>query len=213
MFLPERSYSQITVYTQPITNAGMAHTNVTLLTWGGGACKTRTPRRLSFGRVLSGTMPQGAMDEESRAVVFDMIKQQVNLNLNINDISTAHRLGAPRSGRPDKRSIMLKVSNNDLKSDILGACRRVRPSFYVNESLTTVWSSVLYVLRKANAKYSLKIMFCRSVDGNICAFLPPATETGSQLRKLVINSKSKLEQFLSAELKTTLSEFGEIKSL
>ena len=48
-------------------------------------------------------------------------------------------------------------------------------------------------------KYSPKIIFCRSVDGNICAFLPPATETGSQLRKLVINSKSKLEQFLSAE--------------
>ena len=123
-----------------------------------------------------------------RYIVADMLKQQVNLNININDISTAHRLGAPRSGGPDKRSIMFKVSNNDLKSDILGACTRVRPPFYVNESLTPVRSSVLYVLRK----YPSKIKFCRSVDGNICAFLPPTTETGSQLRKLVINSKSKL---------------------
>ena len=146
-----------------------------------------------------------------------MLRQRVNLNININDISTAHRLGAPRSGGPDKISIMFKVSNNYLKSDILGACRRVRPPFYVNESLTPVRSSVLYVLRKAKSKYPSKIKFCRSVDGSICAFLPPTTETGSQLRKSVMNSKSKLEiiklqmTLLSGELKATLSEFDEIK--
>ena len=53
-------------------------------------------------------LPQGAKDEDSRAVVVDMLKHRVNLNININDISTAHRLGAPRSGGPDKRSIIFK---------------------------------------------------------------------------------------------------------
>ena len=32
MFQPEHSYSKIIVYTQSITNAGMAHTHGTLLT-------------------------------------------------------------------------------------------------------------------------------------------------------------------------------------
>ena len=56
----------------------------------------------SIGRnslVVFGSIPQGVKDEDSRAVVVDMLKQQVNLNINT---STAHRFGAPRSGGPDK---------------------------------------------------------------------------------------------------------------
>ena len=52
--------------------------------------------------MVFGSIPQGVKDEDSRAVVVDMLKQQVNLNINTNDISTAHRFGAPRSGGPDK---------------------------------------------------------------------------------------------------------------
>lgn len=103
----------------------------------------------------------------------------------------------------------MKLCRRDLKTDILSACRQIRPKFYINESLTPARNTIMYALRKARKKFPAKISFCRSYDGNISAFLPTNLSDGPyRFRKVTINSRIKLEEFLSSELSSSLQDIG-----
>ena len=65
MFLPERSYSKITVYTQSITNAGMDTRTV--------LCVHEEAKHVHLGGCLS-----GACDRDGQLVRFDQLTEQNN---------------------------------------------------------------------------------------------------------------------------------------
>ena len=54
----------------------------------------------------------------------------------------------PKIQGEDKRNIMFKPCNRDVKQNILKSCKVVKPKkFYINESLTPLRNTVLYVMR------------------------------------------------------------------
>ena len=160
--------------------------------------------------VISGKVPHETRDEDCKSVVVNMIKQDLKLNISINDLSVAHRVGHRRQQGPSQRNIMLKLCRRDIKYDILSACKQQRPAFYVNESLTPTRSKILFILRQAKKKYPTKIKSIRSYDGSITVYLPPVGRAAaealplSQLRKRIINTRKQLERLLEEELQTTI---------
>lgn len=164
--------------------------------------------------VISGEVPNHTIGENCREIVRDLLKNETNLNVDAGDISIAHRIGAKlKKQGPDQRSIMFKLVRRDLKSDILHACRTNKPKFFVNESLTPIRNRILYALRRAKKKFPSHIHHCRSFDGNVTVFMhsterssysPNDTNQSSKLRKLIVNTRKRLEDFLNNELSSSL---------
>ena len=164
--------------------------------------------------VMSGGVPPAAAGENCKATVIELLKQQVKLNIDPADISVAHRVGTKVKQGPDRRNIIFKLCRRELKYDILSACRQQRPNYYVNESLTPTRNKVLYVLRQAKKKWPQKIRNLRTSDGSISVyFLPPAASSQerlpfSQMRRITINTRRQLEDFISVELKSSMEELS-----
>ena len=164
--------------------------------------------------VMSGCIPPATIGENCKATVIELLKQQVKLNIDPVDISVAHRLGAKAKQGPDKRNIIFKLTRRELKYDILGACRQQRPSYYINESLTPTRNKMLFTLRQARKKFPHKIRNLRTSDGSISAYLSPSGAPSkerlpfSQLRRINVNTRRQLEDFLSAELGTSLDDLA-----
>ena len=115
--------------------------------------------------VISGGVPPAATGETCKAIIIELLKQQVKLNIDPADISVANRVGTKIRQGPDRRSIIFKLCRRELKYHILSACRQQRPNYYVNESLTPTRSKVLYVFRQAKKKWSQTIKNLRTSDG------------------------------------------------
>ena len=103
-------------------------------------------------------MPQVSADENCTTVVRNLVKEKLKVQLLPTDISTAHRLGkTPSNQQVDRRYIIVKLCRRDLKRDILFACQNIRPNMYVNEYLTPVRLTILYVLRWAKKSHDGRI--------------------------------------------------------
>ena len=161
--------------------------------------------------VVRGEIPAHEEEEDCIRIVSTLFRSQLKINMNAEDISTAHRLGGkPRTQGPDKRDIILKLCRRDLKKDILAACRQMKPYFFVNESLTPTRSTVMYVLRQTKKRFPGKIGNCRSFDGNVNVFIPMTHDTEghqNRYRKLVINTTIALDDFLREHLSCSSSDF------
>jgi len=166
---------------------------------------------------VSGNIPQVEAGEDCKSIVTNMFKNKINLIIHSNDISSAHRIG-PKSRKqgPDMRKIMFKLVRRDLKSDILNACKSTRPDFYVNESLTPNRDKIYYILRTAAKKYPHLVHHCKTFDGNVTVFMKPLRPTrGSQnvykdlrLPKFTLNTRSKLQEFLTESLSSSFDDLG-----
>ena len=87
--------------------------------------------------ILSGSEVQPvASSGENLATLFsNLFKNKVNYDLSPEKIVSAHRLGAkPNTQLSDKRKIPFKLSDRDLKQDLLGACRTSKPPSYSSSS-------------------------------------------------------------------------------
>ena len=102
--------------------------------------------------VMSSGVPPAATGENCKAIIIELLKQQVKLNIGPADISVAHRVRTKVRQGSDRRSIIFKLCRRELKYDILSACRQQIPNYYVNESLTPTRNKVLYVLRQTKKK-------------------------------------------------------------
>ena len=169
--------------------------------------------------ILSGNgVPEGNNDENCKAVVCDLVKNQLKLNLNPEDISTAHRLGRkPDSQRPDKRNIIVKLCRRDLKHDLIRASRtQVAPrNLYVNESLTPTRKKILFHLRQMKRAHPGIVSGCSSVEGRIYAFTKPSSPSSSgssfvrrDVRHLV-NDHDTLVEFCREFIRQPLDNFLE----
>jgi hypothetical protein len=157
-------------------------------------------------------VPHGSDGENCANIVIDLVKDKLKLNLQRSDLSVCHRLGRkPVSQQPDKRNIVVKLCRRDLKADILYACRQVKPNMYVNESLTPIRGTIMYVLRQMKKKFPDKVSGCSSLDGKVFAWVRPAgpAVAGSRNVRWPINSLLKLQQFSTDVLNTPLTSFIE----
>ena len=163
--------------------------------------------------IISGQVPTVSENENCTTIVRNLLKD-VHLNIKTEDVSTAHRIGKrPLPGRPDRRNIIFKLCRRDTKRDILDACRQQRPPFYINESLTPTRSAIMFVLRKVKKNHPNVISNARSHDGNVHVFLPKSDVSLSQsnsrpkFNKIMINTKSALEDFLLSNLSCNSDKF------
>lgn len=98
--------------------------------------------------IISGpVLPKEQNHENPTDLVVKAIKDNLHINLNHADINVAHRLGSKTQNK--ERPVIVKLLNRSKKSEIMEACVKVKPSLYVNESLTpkrrnifnTVWAT------------------------------------------------------------------------
>ena len=131
------------------------------------------------------------------SIVCELVKHKLKIIISPGDISTAHRLGKkPANQQPNKRNLIVKVCRRDLKRDILTACRSLKPRLFVNESLTPMRNSIMYVLRHAKRKPN-RLVGCSSLDGRVFAWIKKDDDAGPHERNLrvPINTQMKLDTF------------------
>ena len=96
--------------------------------------------------VLSGpAIPAFQTGENCISLVQQVIARECRVNIQPNDISTAHRLGNRNpSQQPDRRNIIVKFCRRDTKHDVFTSGKRQpRPAqLYVNESLTPLRAKI-----------------------------------------------------------------------
>ena len=164
--------------------------------------------------IISGEVPEVRPDENCKSLVMDLLRNQTRLIVDSCDISVAHRIGKkPINQDKDTRNIIFKLVRRDLKYDILSACRKIRPKFYINESLTPVRSSIMYTLRKIRKKHPSKLLFCRASEGNVFAFVPRNDDTaehGGPSRKVLLNTRLALESFIRDEIKESPDSYLDV---
>ena len=160
--------------------------------------------------ILSGeSVPVGVTGEDTSAVATTTLRTLLNYSLPTESISSAYRLGKPPVvGRPDKRNILLKLSTERIKDDIVWSGRSVKPpGLYINENLTPLRAGLLYSLRKLKKKCPDRIDHCGSIRGKCYIWLKFGGDR-SRNRKLFINSKSALQDLIVKELQLDLDQAG-----
>lgn len=156
--------------------------------------------------IISGEgLPPVVEDENTSTLACSIIKEKLKINLTSSDISTSHRLGRKPndSQRPDRRKIILKLCRRDLKKDILYASKSLKPNIYVNESLTPLRNTILYVLRKMKKSHPNVIKGSSTYDGRVFAWIT----TGETTRRILVNSHDKLGEVSTEIIGKPLSEF------
>ena len=162
--------------------------------------------------VLSGdSIPPVSQGEKCSEIARKLIKDELNLVLPPETISTSHRLGRkPQTQTEDKRKIIVKLCRRDLKGDLIRASRRGGRStkLYVNESLTPQRSAILFALRRMKREHPTIVKGCQSFDGRIYAYTPPTSSSSSaREQRHLINTHDALVSFCREFIKRPLESF------
>ena len=118
--------------------------------------------------ILSGScIPPRTPTEDIGAVSIDLINRKCKLNININDLSTVHRLGRAPDGQPGK--ILMRFSRRSTKYRVIKAGIASKSNLYINEQLTKPRDNLFYKLRKFKVSNSNIITGLFVRDGTIFA--------------------------------------------
>ena len=158
-------------------------------------------------------IPEFSTGEICPALVHEMVKNHLKIELGGNAVSTAHRIGKkPTSQTVDRRPIIAKLCQRDNKAQILGAARKLRLSgFFVNESLTPTRRTLLFTLRKMKREHPEIVVGCSSFDGKVFAYTKPpsAAPPNTRNHRHLITTHEKLAQFCREHIKRPLEAFLE----
>ena len=147
--------------------------------------------------IISGDgVPEASQGENCTAIVSNMIREKLRMNISAGDIFVSHRIGQkPRSAQHvDRRNIIVKLCRRNLKDELLSMCRFLRPNIYLNESLTPTRSTILSALRKVKRMLPDKISGCKSESGRVYVFLKnESDESHRRNKKILVNTRLKLE--------------------
>ena len=157
--------------------------------------------------VLSGNIPEYTVGENCGRIIQSLISTKLEVDVGDVDISVAHRLGKKPSEGIDRRSIIFKLCRREVKANILKACRTKKPSFYINESLSPIRSSIMYVLRKARLDYPTKFGRCFSEDGNVKVMMPEH-DGSTAFKKITVNTRGELEELLLVKANCRSSKYN-----
>ena len=147
-----------------------------------------------------------------RKPVTDLLNRTTNYSLSPTDMLSTHRIGrSTPSQTPDRRSIKVKLSNSDIKNDLLLSCKRTRPDgLFINEDLIPTRSGILFSLRQAKKRFPHKIAGHGSLNGRVYVLLPPP-DPSARAQRLFINDQHKLGEFCARELGVPSSEFSAVR--
>ena len=166
--------------------------------------------------VISGdAVPQVQTGENCNDIVCQLVKDQLKINMTPSDISTSHRLGQkPTNQQPDRRNIIAKLCRRDLKRTLVNTCRQLKPNLYVNDHLTPVRNTIMYVLRKMKGRFPGIVSGSTSIDGRVFVWIKKptpeiagSTENTPRNMRIPINTKFKLQDFCNKTLKVPLTSF------
>ena len=160
-------------------------------------------------------VPAGTRDENPVNLVKALFREKLNLEVAGNEIVNASRIGAkPQSQRPDNRYIQVTVSEKAVKMNILESCKRVKPTFYVNEFLTPRRSTIMYALRTIKRKHPEILKGFCSRDGNVYAYTarPGSSSSGPPGRDLrsLLNTHGSLVRFCNDIVGSPLETFLQV---
>jgi len=155
--------------------------------------------------VISGYKTPIAADANLNTVVRDLITNKLKINLGQDDVTECRKIGKkPESSTSSTQCISFTVSNTKRKSEIMRACKKEKPPFYVNEHLTPTRSTIMYVLRKYIKQQEKNSISVKSFDGNVTVFI--LDKKAKKYNSRVINTKQNLEEFLQ-QRKTSLAKY------
>ena len=163
--------------------------------------------------LLSGpALPIATTGENCKNLVQNLIRSECDVNIDVSDISTAHRIGKrPLSQQPDKRSIIVKFCRRDTKDDVYRSSkRRARPQqLYVNESLSPTRKTIYYTLRQIRRAHPELLAGCSTFDGKIYAYTKASTSDGQQQRdrRHLIITLETLKKFCAEHIKKPIETF------
>lgn len=167
----------------------------------------------NYGRrntiIISGpSLPCATTNENCIDTATELIVGKLELSgFNRTDIDVAHRLGKPRPGVPDKRSIIVKLCRRENKNKIFQACRIKKPqNIFFTESVSRTRSTILYVLRRAKRDFPEKFGLCKTEDGNVRVLLPTPGDPSRSTRETV-NTKRALDTLLRTLINRDSSSF------
>ena len=160
-------------------------------------------------------IPVSIARENCSQVIRDVLATKINLIIPTADIDVAYRVGKPRLNSANNQSenakrtpILVKFKNSDIKRNIYTTCKTVKPNFFVNDDLTPVKQTILYVLRQTKKKHPNIVNGCSSSDGHVCAWVKPQSSSeGVHNRRVMVNTVEKLRNFCTNILKAELDSF------
>ena len=136
--------------------------------------------------VLSGPLvPEVSDREDCKQIIQRLLRDHTRLNLNVSDISTAHRIGKSTPGS-NKRNIIFKLCRRDLVQDIFAACKTQNSAFFINTSLSILQNKILFGPRPRRRTCPSIVRACRSsMTGEVTVFVVAAgnnsaTTTGTE---------------------------------
>ena len=160
--------------------------------------------------ILSGpAIPPVGPGEQTAVVVKDLVKDKLNLEIGLNDISVAHRLGKkPINQIPDRRSIVVKLCRRDLKRTLIsGSFNQRNPSIYVNESLTAPRRTIMFTLRQIRKAHPNLLAGCSSYEGRVFAKTKDPNASNRKLLRHPVNTHDQLKNFCREHIKQPLERF------
>jgi len=127
-------------------------------------------------------------------------------------VITAYRLGSKSASQAsDRRSILVKLRDGEIKNDILQACRTTKPArLFVGDNLTPIRASILYALRQVKKKCPDKLEYCGSRDGRVFIWIKSAGASGRN-QKMSINTFDLLLKICDEHFNVDPSQFINIK--
>jgi len=163
--------------------------------------------RLNNSIVSGEAVPTATPNEVTSQVVIDLFDRAMRYKLNSENVLAAFRLGArPVSQAADRRSILVKLRNSEVRQDVVQACRSAKPTkLFVSDNLTPVRASILYALRQV-MKRCPEIEYCGSRDGKVFVWKKSKTDTGRK-QKVFINTVEQLQKLCGDEFDVDPLEF------
>lgn len=107
--------------------------------------------KTSNNLILSGNLiPLAVQDEDTTTVALNFLKNHLRYHLQRDQVSTAYRIGRlPESGTQDRRKIILKLVDRNLKKDLFASYKSMKvQGLYINEELTPEVNHLYYQLRQ-----------------------------------------------------------------
>ena len=148
--------------------------------------------------ILSGKVLSELSNDNLTNSCVHLLRQKTQYSISPENVQSIYRIGARPAGQsPDCRNLLIKLRDEDIKRDILSACRTTKPSdMYANEDLIPSRARLLYLLRRARVKSSGRIAACGSSNGNIYALIKPP-DLSARPQRTFVKSMGRLESLCS----------------
>ena len=166
---------------------------------------------LNDSLLVSGTIvPPENSQEDTKQIALDLMRNQVKINLQENDILSAQRVGPKtKNGEALARKITIKLASLETKRDIFKSAKTARPAnLYINECLIPTRQKIHYVLRLARKNHPNKIVGLSTSNGSVFIWLKTPKQNNNL--RLKINTIDALKRFLECELDSDINDFAQI---